>query len=80
MTERAVSLLDDAVLDRAWVVSNVLGGMCAGFGLRGARISAFLLDRVSLQRTIVILNIHPIFSTIIILSGWAAKTLSAWVG
>ncbi|KJA22775.1 hypothetical protein HYPSUDRAFT_87157 [Hypholoma sublateritium FD-334 SS-4] len=67
MIERVVSLLDDTALDRAWVVRNVLGGMCAGFGLR------------------VILDIHPVFSTIIILSGWAAKTavatlLSAWVG
>jgi hypothetical protein len=28
-------MLDDGVLDRAWVVRNVLGGMAAGFGLRG---------------------------------------------
>jgi hypothetical protein len=30
------AVLDDGVLDRAWVVRNVLGGMAAGFGLRGA--------------------------------------------
>ena len=34
-----LGLLDvfaDGALDRAWVVRNVLGGMSAGFGLRGA--------------------------------------------
>jgi hypothetical protein len=30
------AVLDDGVLDRAWVVRNILGGMAAGFGLRGA--------------------------------------------
>jgi hypothetical protein len=29
--------LDDDKLDRRWIVRNVLGGMAAGFGLRGAR-------------------------------------------
>jgi hypothetical protein len=29
-------LLDDGVLDRTWLVRNLLGGMSAGFGLRGA--------------------------------------------
>jgi hypothetical protein len=29
------NILDDDVLDREWVVRNVLGGMAAGFGLRG---------------------------------------------
>jgi hypothetical protein len=28
-------LLDDGVLDRTWLVRNLLGGMSAGFGLRG---------------------------------------------
>ena len=32
----ALSLLDEDTLDREWVVRNVLGGMAAGFGLRGA--------------------------------------------
>ena len=32
----ALGLLDADTLDRAWVVRNVLGGMAAGFGLRGA--------------------------------------------
>jgi hypothetical protein len=30
-----VNVLDDNVLDREWVVRNLLGGMAAGFGLRG---------------------------------------------
>ncbi|KAJ7284402.1 Arv1-like family-domain-containing protein [Mycena rebaudengoi] len=58
---------DDDVMDREWIVRNVLGGMSAGFGLR------------------VILDSHPFFTTLIILSGWAAKTVashlvSSWVG
>lgn len=28
-------MFDDDKLDREWVVRNVLGGMSAGFGLRG---------------------------------------------
>ena len=31
----ALELLDDDKLNREWVVRNVLGGMAAGFGLRG---------------------------------------------
>lgn len=31
----AMELLDDDKLDREWIVRNVLGGMAAGFGLRG---------------------------------------------
>jgi hypothetical protein len=32
--------LDDDVLDRTWLVRNLLGGMSAGFGLRGASSSS----------------------------------------
>lgn len=39
----ALELLDEDKLDRQWVVRNVLGGMAAGFGLRG--ISIILLTR-----------------------------------
>ena len=28
-------ILDDGKLDREWIVRNVLGGMSAGFGLKG---------------------------------------------
>lgn len=31
----AFGMLDDDKLDREWIVRNVLGGMSAGFGLRG---------------------------------------------
>jgi lipid intermediate transporter len=31
----AIEALDDDKLDREWIVRNVLGGMAAGFGLRG---------------------------------------------
>ena len=33
-------LLDDDVLDRTWLVRNLLGGMSAGFGLRGTSSSS----------------------------------------
>lgn len=35
ITQKALEILDDDKLDREWVVRNVLGGMAAGFGLRG---------------------------------------------
>lgn len=31
----ALSILDQDKLDREWVIRNILGGMAAGFGLRG---------------------------------------------
>ena len=47
---RVWEALDDDKLDREWVVRNVLGGMAAGFGLRGVsfhfrRASSFYLTR-----------------------------------
>ena len=30
-----LEILDDDKLDREWIVRNILGGMSAGFGLRG---------------------------------------------
>ena len=38
-------LLDDDVLDRTWLVRNLLGGMSAGFGLRGAPLLSWLSER-----------------------------------
>jgi len=35
LVRNVFQLLDDDKLDREWVVRNVLGGMSAGFGLRG---------------------------------------------
>ncbi|KAI0250229.1 Arv1-like family-domain-containing protein [Lactifluus subvellereus] len=49
-------LLDDDVLDRTWLVRNMLGGMSTGFGLR------------------VVLDCHPVFTSLVILSGWGIKT------
>jgi lipid intermediate transporter len=81
--------MDDDKLDREWIVRNVLGGMSAGFGLRGAFASTFpymatWLFKIS-SLVVVILDWHPAFTTIIILAGWVAKTLvaslvSGWVG
>lgn len=44
---RALTLLDDDVLDRAWIVRNILGGMATGFGLRGGCIFPTISGRVS---------------------------------
>ena len=35
LVSQALALLDEDRLDREWIVRNVLGGMSAGFGLRG---------------------------------------------
>ena len=37
-----MEILDEDKLDREWVVRNVLGGMAAGFGLRGLCSDLFL--------------------------------------
>ena len=34
----ALEILDDDKLDKEWVIRNVLGGMAAGFGLRGTPV------------------------------------------
>lgn len=39
LTQRALQMLDDDKLDREWIVRNVLGGLSAGFGLRGVYIA-----------------------------------------
>jgi lipid intermediate transporter len=36
---KALEILDEDKLDREWVARNVLGGMAAGFGLRGAYLN-----------------------------------------
>lgn len=41
----ALEILDDDTLDREWVVRNVLGGMAAGFELRGEP-NKFILTRL----------------------------------
>lgn len=80
-------VLDDDKLDREWVIRNILGGMSAGFGLRGLHSSLECnhLNYISISLLTVILDIHPFFSTLIILSGWASKKAMAlfvgeWVG
>ncbi|KAI9512087.1 hypothetical protein F5148DRAFT_126833 [Russula earlei] len=49
--------LDDDILDRTWLVRNMLGGMSTGFGLR------------------VVLDCHPFFTSLVILSGCLIKTV-----
>ena len=82
---QALSLLDEDRLDREWIVRNVLGGMSAGFGLRGDAILSWMRARVADASNSVVLDCHPVLTTSIILFGWAVKTLvagmiSQWVG
>lgn len=83
----ALGILDEDKIDREWIVRNVLGGMAAGFGLRGVFLSydpsSTLLMHIMIAA--VILDCHPIFTTVIILAGWVVKTavaslISGWVG
>lgn len=82
---RALTALDDDKLDREWIIRNVLGGMATGFGLRG---KVPFLQRSRLvaltPAPIVVLDCHPVFTTTIVLTGWAVKTalakfVSGWV-
>jgi len=80
-------MLDDDKLDREWIVRNVLGGMSAGFGLRGMlhALPDLMFSSPDKLACAVILDIHPFFTTLIILSGWFAKNamatfVSGWVG
>jgi lipid intermediate transporter len=74
-------LLDDGVLDRTWLVRNLLGGMSAGFGLRGAlrrRVVALKGEFFEVPRFLfqtVVLDCHPLFTSLIILLGWVVKTV-----
>lgn len=85
-----MEVFDDDKLDREWIVRNIVGGMSAGFGLRG--MSSFYRYHLSSLMKLnilffskVILDIHPFFTTVVILAGWTAKTVvatlvSRWVG
>ena len=83
-----LEILDDDKLDREWIVRNILGGMSAGFGLRGKCLTFLCVVKYitlsMLLLMVVVLGIHPLFSTIMILAGWIAKTavamlVSRWV-
>jgi len=86
IVSRALEIWDEDKLDREWVVRNVLGGMATGFGLRGLLWSVFFRIRTSLNNSLaVVLDCHPVFTTVVILVGWLAKTVVAgflknWVG
>ena len=41
----ALEILDDDKLDKEWVIRNILGGMAAGFGLRGMPVRTLLQAR-----------------------------------
>jgi hypothetical protein len=66
-------LLDDNVLDRTWLVRNLLGGMSTGFGLRGVFMCS-PWNSTGAELFPVVLDCHPIFTTLVIFSGWVIKT------
>lgn len=72
-------------MDREWVVRNVLGGMAAGFGLRGWLFPCPSRSTHSLTSSSVVLDCPPVFTTLVVLSGWGVKTtvanvISGWAG
>ena len=72
-------LLDDGMLDRTWLVRNLLGGVSAGFGLRGAPSLSWLSERtgpldIFSSPLEVVLDCHPFFTSLVILSGCLIKT------
>lgn len=79
ITQCALELLDDDKLDREWVIRNVLGGMAAGFGLRGRRDCPSIRPSIclSILYVVVVLDIQPAFTTVIVLTGWVLKTFVA---
>ena len=72
ITQQALEILDDDKLDREWIVRNVLGGLSAGFGLRGWFYSIALCVCACISDTclsVVVLDIPPPLTTVIILVG-----------
>jgi lipid intermediate transporter len=47
--QKALHLLDDDKLDKEWLVRNVVGGMSAGFGLRGMLYSTTTIPRLTFE-------------------------------
>lgn len=73
-----VHFLDDDVLDREWIVRNVLGGMAAGFGLRGTFQPFSKCGQMKANNAFgVVLDCPPYLIMVVILSGWGAKTYVA---
>lgn len=65
--ETVLSVFDESILDRAWVVRNILGGMAAGFGLR------IILDCHPLLTMIVVLVGWTVKTAVAaILGSWVA--------
>jgi lipid intermediate transporter len=73
-TRRALEMLDDDKLDREWIVRNVLGGLSAGFGLRGEHAVLLMQGPRGTYRTFaVVLDMPPAFTTLIILIGYVPQ-------
>ncbi|EJD42538.1 Arv1-domain-containing protein [Auricularia subglabra TFB-10046 SS5] len=67
LPDTVLSVFDESVLDRAWVVRNILGGMAAGFGLR------IILDCHPLLTMIVVLIGWSVKTAVAaILGSWVA--------
>lgn len=66
--------LDDNRLDKEWLVRNVVGGMSAGFGLRGACGGTASPLQLLTSFEVVLDDVPPLFTTAIVVGGWAVKT------
>lgn len=79
----ALEAFDEDKLDREWVVRNLIGGMAAGFGLRGksVHLSATPLLGQDVERHIssVVLDSPPVITTLVVVFGWAIKSAVAWL-
>lgn len=75
-----LEVFDENKLDREWVVRNLIGGMAAGFGLRGKSIFLFLIQFIRLMNCVasVVLDCPAAITTLVVIFGWAIKSFVAW--
>lgn len=72
------NIFNDLILDREWLVRNLLGGMAAGFGLRG-KVSTVAwgpgIPKFAQQNShLVVLDTHPFIITGVIIAGWVSTS------
>lgn len=84
MLRTILGAFDEETLDREWVVRNLIGGMVAGFGLRGKPLvfdltRPFRMNMNQHHPLSVILDCPPIITTLVVIFGWAIKTGVAYL-
>jgi hypothetical protein len=77
MLSHLLEIFDESNLDREWLVRNILGGLAAGFGLRGTSLRTTRYIVSSLIFNSVVLHSNPLLTTLIVLFGWAVKAFIA---